>query len=161
MYRARFTAKINEAVTKSYLAKYFKTLEGFGYKVFNFQSYRANSAGSVGMTDLLILGRKLFERFFIEIKIGKDRLNEAQIRVKELLEPSGQYFIATELNYKEIFDHILTGWPYKQHSHATEHARFLAETEQGDEIASEVGQSATQTRKSRKTALKQKTSGEL
>ena len=128
MYRARFTAKINEAVTKSYLAKYFKTLEGFGYKVFNFQSYRANSAGSVGMTDLLILGRKLFERFFIEIKIGKDRLNEAQIRVKELLEPSGQYFIATELNYKEIFDHILTGWPYKQHSHTLEHAEILAET---------------------------------
>ena len=117
-----------ETAGKSEVAQYFKKLEAYGYKVLNFQSNRTAARGSVGMTDLLILGRKLFERFFIEIKIGKDRLNEAQIRVKELLEPSGQYFIATELNYKEIFDHILTGWPYKQHSHTLEHAEILAET---------------------------------
>ena len=146
-----------ETAGKSEVAQYFKKLEPYGYKVFNFQSKRAAASGSVGMTDLLICGRKLFERFFIEIKIGKDRLNEAQLKVKELLEPSGQYFIATELNYKEIFDHILTGWPYKQHSHALEHAKFQTETALE---ATNMGQVGENTKRA-KIELIEKTSEKL
>jgi len=100
-----------QAITKSGLSRYFKQLEAYGFKVFNFQSHRAMNAGTTGMTDLLVIGRKAPEKYFLEIKVGKDRLSPAQIALRELLEPQGCWFEVTEKNYREIFDHVLTGWP--------------------------------------------------
>jgi hypothetical protein len=99
--------------TKSDVSRYFKQLEKYGFKVFNFQSNRAMGTGTVGMTDLLVIGRAAFEKYFIEIKIGRDRLSPEQIALRERLEPQGCWVEATEHNYKRVFENILTGWPVK------------------------------------------------
>lgn len=85
---------------KQKITQALKVLNEYGFRVINFNSNRKMARGTIGMTDYLIIGRGIVR--FIEVKIGKDRLDEVQESLMKFLleqvarsEYAIQYFILT------------------------------------------------------------------
>lgn len=94
---------------KSIVANSFKKLEDYGFIVRNLQSNQALRKGMVDLPDLIIIGKRFKgDIYFVEIKIGNDKLSKGQKKMKEYLEKSGNYYIADEINYNDIITNILS-----------------------------------------------------
>jgi hypothetical protein len=95
--------------TKSNITKKFKQLEKYGYLVKTFNDRRAISKGAKGFIDHLIIGKG--RMYFIEVKIGKDKLSNEQeafmMEVNRVKCNNIYYLIATENNYELFFRGIL------------------------------------------------------
>lgn len=74
------------------------------------QNNRAVSPGVKDLPDLIIIGSRYpGDIHWVEIKVGRDRLSEGQADMGALLKKVSNYYVATENNYLEIFDKILSG----------------------------------------------------
>lgn len=100
--------EIKSRITKSDIAKSFKEIEKFGGIVLNFGDNRKGRKAITGKADVEILYKSLF---IIEIKVGKDKFSDKQIKYAiELLQLKTEgvyYIIANEKNYLNIKDAIL------------------------------------------------------
>jgi len=97
---------------KSIISTAFKELEKYGFIVRNLQTNERLRKGMADLPDIIVIGKRFFgDIYFVEVKIGADKLSKGQKVMKEYLECSGNYFIADETNYKAIIDEILNcGW---------------------------------------------------
>ena len=105
--------KETENVTKKMISDCFANLRKWDYLVFNFNNNRKITYGKIqGWTDLVIIGKGCI--YFIEVKIRKDKMrdeqNELQTKILEVafLCAPVFYWIATEKNYKDLYEIILT-----------------------------------------------------
>lgn len=70
--------------TKAEISKVFSELRKFGFLVFNFNSDKKFNRGRmVGFVDYVIIGKNKI--YFVEVKIGADKLNPDQEKFKEML----------------------------------------------------------------------------
>ena len=103
-------AMANINVTKSTITEELNNLRRFGFEVMNFNHNDKMPAGARDMTDYLITGKD--KVFWIEAKLGRDKLTEGQrrymnwiIRISERLGHRTVYwFLITEENYIRITD---------------------------------------------------------
>lgn len=106
--------KETENVTKKMISDCFANLRKWDYLVFNFNNNRKITYGKIqGWTDLVIIGKGCI--YFIEVKIRKDKMrdeqNELQTKILEVACNNYSpvfYWIATEKNYKDLYEIILT-----------------------------------------------------
>ena len=105
----RFSDKTANDLTKS-IVKYIELCGGFASRINNTGLYRpelgrfVKSNSKRGIADISAVHKSL--SLSIEIKIGKDRMSEDQIKVQSAIERSGgRYFIARDFTtFKEWFD---------------------------------------------------------
>jgi hypothetical protein len=99
-------------ISKAEIGKAFRQLEKFGYKVWNFGSKSRLTSGMQDWVDVVV-ARKIFKEwitniFFIEIKIGKDKLSKGQIDTRQILQAiSEKYYLVNESNYQDIIEQII------------------------------------------------------
>jgi hypothetical protein len=70
-------------MTKKEVSEQFAKLTKFGYKVINFNSYKAMPTQMKNFVDHLIFNKKYF--IAVEVKIGKDELSDGQKDTAEKL----------------------------------------------------------------------------
>lgn len=82
------------ANTKKEISKKIKSLEKYGFKVWNFSTKHRTTSGVKDFVDFVIVGYG--QIFFVELKIDKDKLSEGQLKTKKHLEKTGKYTLLTE-----------------------------------------------------------------
>ena len=96
---------------KTAISKELSRLRNFGFKVYNFNSKKSISPGIKNFCDYLIISES--HLIFLEIKIGKDSLNDEQKKLQSLICYLSQknkgvfYFLITNIEETKNFCDLL------------------------------------------------------
>lgn len=105
--RSELKNKITKTMVKDYLKKVADKMGGF---IVTFNSNRFVAKGAEGFIDHIIFYKDYM--YFIEVKIGKDKISEKQKHIAELINAVSEnnkgirYKIITENNYKEFVEEL-------------------------------------------------------
>lgn len=97
-------------MTKTEATAKINNLKKLGYKVINFNSQRRFNKSQKDFVDYVVIGKGFI--YFIELKIGKDKLSPGQEETKKLLEDAVtsnltvKYLLITENNIEEMLNVI-------------------------------------------------------
>lgn len=93
--------------TKKEISKHIKSLEKYGFKVWNFSTKHRTTSGVKDFVDFVIAGYGRI--YFVELKIGADKLSEGQIRTKKILEKTKRYILLTEDVVDNFIEAVIEG----------------------------------------------------
>jgi len=95
-------------MTKTELNKEFDIFHRLHWLVKTWNSKQPMPIGAKGWVDYILISPNNI--YYIECKIGKDKLTEEQKEVKNYLEHIGaKYYEVTDKNYVDVFESIING----------------------------------------------------
>jgi hypothetical protein len=80
-------------MTKTEISKALKHLENYGWIVKTFNSNRYNMKGSIGFPDHVLVNASKKLLIFIEVKLGKDKLTQAQTNLLTALDSVAEVIV--------------------------------------------------------------------